>query len=738
MEKEETNPGSPQKFGTFLGVYTPSVLTILGLIMYLRFGWVVGNIGLPLTVFIVLLASSITFITGLSASSIATNMRVGVGGEYYMISHSLGLELGGAIGIPLYLCRTLSITFYSFGLAESMLILWPSSWGDVPSYLIQLLAAIIIITITALSGRSAALVLKMQIPIMAAVGLSFLALMIGVFSSDLRSPELTATYRTAPQGFWYVFAVFFPAVTGFTAGIGMSGDLKNPRRSIPRGTLLAVITGAAVYLLIPFVLSISTRISVDELAQPGVGVWVSLAIFGAFFVYPGIWGAILSSAFGSVLGGPRVLQALASDGLAPKFLSRVSRKGQPTLATWVSGAIALAAVGLGNLNAVAQFVTILFLTLYVIINLSSAIENIVGDPSYRPTINVPWYISLLGSLGAIMVMFLLNPIACIIAALLELMLYFYLRRKALKKRWGDVRAGLWVTLARFSLLKLRAHTSDPRNWRPHILVFTGDTRKRLGLVRLASWFNQDRGVVTACQVVTGDLKKQDINIKQTREQMDLDLKENNLVAFSEVDVVKDFENGIIDIAQANGIAGLQSNTIMFGWSEKSKRLESQLRIMRAMAKTGKSFIIARINWRHEPGQQKRIDLWWGGLQNNGDMMLLLAYLLSLNQEWLGTKIVINSIVKDEKERETLETSLSNLIADTRIYAETRIIIKPPDKEIHEIIRLNSSSADIVVIGLKIPKPGSEAGYAKRLNTLARGLSTVIFVRNAGEFAGNLI
>jgi len=738
MEPEKTKVEPAQKFGTFLGVYTPSVLTILGLIMYLRFGWVVGNIGLPLTLFVVLLASSITFITGLSASAIATNMRVGVGGEYYMISHSLGLELGGAIGIPLYLCRTLSITFYSFGLAESLLILWPSSWGDVPSYLIQLLTAVIIVIITALSGRSAGLVLKLQIPIMAAVGLSFVALMIGVFSGELHSPEVSATYRTAPEGFWYVFAVFFPAVTGFTAGIGMSGDLKNPQRSIPRGTLLAVTTGAVVYLVIPFILSISNRISVDELAQQGVGVWVSLALFGAVFVYPGIWGAILSSAFGSVLGGPRVLQALASDGLAPKLLSRLSRKGQPTLATWVSGAIALAAVGLGNLNAVAQFVTILFLTLYVIINLSSAIENIVGDPSYRPTINVPWYISLLGSLGAIMVMFLLNPAACIIAALLELILYFYLRRKAMRKRWGDVRAGLWVTLARFALLKLRSHTSDPRNWRPHILVFTGDTRKRIGLVRMASWFNQNRGVVTACQVVPGDLKEQDLDLQQPREQMERDLKGNDLVAFSEVDVVRDFENGIIDIAQANGIAGLQSNTIMFGWSEKPQRMESQLRIMRAMAKTGKSCIITRINWRHEPGQQKRIDLWWGGLQNNGDLMLLLAYLLSLNQEWQGTKIVINSIVKDEKERETLEASLSNLISETRIHAETRIIIRPPGKEIHEIIHRNSGTADIIFIGLKIPEPGSEGDYAKKLSAIAEGLSTVIFVRNAGEFAGNLI
>ena len=186
------------KFGTFLGVYTPSVLTILGLIMYLRFGWVVGNVGLPVTLLIVLLASSITFITALSASAVATNMNVGVGGEYYLISRSLGLELGGAIGIPLFLCRTLSITFYSFGLAESILTFWPE---PLPWYTLQAVAAGIIVIITAVSGKSAELALKLQIPIMIAVGLSIVALIIGVALGDLRTPEWTPTYRTAPEGF---------------------------------------------------------------------------------------------------------------------------------------------------------------------------------------------------------------------------------------------------------------------------------------------------------------------------------------------------------------------------------------------------------------------------------------------------------------------------------------------------------------------------------------------------------
>ncbi|MFC1852609.1 amino acid permease [candidate division CSSED10-310 bacterium] len=739
MTKDVSGSGTAQiqKFGTFLGVFTPSVLTILGLIMYLRFGWVVGNVGLPLTLFIVLVASAITFITALSASAIATNMKVGVGGEYFLISRSLGLELGGAIGIPLFLCRTLSITFYSFGLAESVITFWPSAWGEVTPFTIQAIAAVVIVIITAVSGKSAGLALKLQIPIMMAVGLSILALAIGVFSGEFRTPEMVATYRTAPRGFWYVFAVFFPAVTGFTAGIGMSGDLKNPQRSIPRGTILAVATGTVIYIFILVCLAMTSRISFEQLAEPSIA-WIPIAILGPWLIYPGIWGAILSSAFGSVLGGPRVLQALAKDGLAPSFLARLSKTGQPTVATWISGAIALSAVSLGELNAVAQFVTILFLTLYVTINFSAALEKLVGDPSYRPTISVPWYVAILGSFGAGMVMFLISPTACVIAIILEFAIYFYLRRKAMQKRWGDVRAGMWVALARFALLKLRGHDIDPRNWRPHILLFIGDTAKRIGLVRLASWFNQNRGIITACQVVVGDLHQNDVDIARKRQEMSQTLTDEGLIAFSEVNVVTDYENGIIDIAQANGIARLRSNTVMFGWPKKKERLESILRIMRALSNAGKSTIIANLQWAHEPGQEKRIDIWWGGLQNNGDLMLLLAYLLRLNQEWITAKIMVRSIVETEEERKKMETGLAELVPSFRIQAETEVILKPEDQSVMDVMPKYSKNADIVFLGLMEPEPGTEAEYAERLYDLANKFNTTIFIRNAGELAGHLI
>ncbi len=730
---------APKKFGTFLGVYVPSVLTILGVMMYLRFGWVAGNTGLPLALLIVLLASGITFITGLSASAIATNMRVGVGGEYFMISRSLGLEMGGSIGIPLFLCRTLSLTLYAFGLAESVSFLWPESWGPVP---LQGIAAAAIVLITVVAGKSAELSLKLQIPIMIAVVLSLLALAGGVLTGGLTAPEMAPHYeRSAPGGFWYVFAVFFPAVTGFTAGIGMSGDLKDPKRSIPRGTIAAVVTGAAVYLLILFLLSVTAKVSGGDLAAidpEAPPVWTGIALFGFWLIYPGMWGAILSSAFGSALGGPRVLQALASDGLAPKFFARVSRAGQPTAATWLTGAIALGAVALGDLNAVGRWVTIFFLTLYVAVNLAAAAEKLVGDPSFRPTINVPWHVSLAGCAGAVVVMFLISPLACFVAVGLELSLYLVLRRQAFQSSWGDVRAGVWNALARTSLLKLRTVRTDARNWRPHILLFTANPASRMGLVRLANWFNQNRGVVTVCQIVVGDLEEQARGLAARREEMEAALVKERLTAFCEISVVPDFESGILGIVQANGFAGMEANTVMFGWPRDREAMARMLRLMRLFSQIQISTVFTRLDRAEGPAVKRRIDVWWRGKENNGDLMLLLAHLLSLNAEWREARVLVRVIIEEGEDRGAMRRRLTEMIREVRIEARADIITRPANKTVSEVMRESGRGADVVFLGLMLPGPGQEGAYAERLNELVSGFRAAVLVRNAGEFSGELI
>lgn len=726
MGKKGNKPS--RKFGTFLGVYTPSILTILGLIMYLRFGWVVGNVGLGWTIVIVLLASAITFITGLSASAIATNIKVGVGGEYFLVSRSLGMETGGAIGIPLYFCRTLSVTFYCFGLSEVIITLWTSNLGPLPSFALQFFTAMLIIFVTLLSGKSAELTLKAQIPILILVVLSIVALAGGVLLNDMHAPIMEASNKTSSNGFWYVFAVFFPAVTGFTAGIGMSGDLKNPRRSIPKGTLRAIFTGTAIYLIIPILLAITTLITLDQLTDEefGIQTWTSVALLGGILVFPAVLGAILSSAFGSILGGPRVLQALSMDGLAPKFLSKLSNTGQPRNATWISGAIALLAVGLGNLNMIAQLVSVLFLTLYVTINFSAALEDFVAEPSYRPRIRVPWYISLLGALGAIGVMFLINSWACIIALAIVTGLYIWLRSRTIEQQWGDVSVGFWIKVARYALLQLKNRTAYGRNWRPLMLLFVKDVEKQLSLIKLGELLGQNHGILTLAHLTDAT----HIIAEDKRKNMEVEMRKkiayHGFQAFCEVHAVFDFQEGFVEISKGHGLAGLRTNTILFDWSNDEEGQIKELKAIRALSEKDKNVIL----YKSTAGltqRGKRVDIWWRGQQNNGDLMLLLAHLLKLNRSWENAELRILSLVQNAEQRQKLNMGLEELLLEARIRATVNVVVS--DKSFMEILHQKSRRSDIVFVGLPVPVEGQEKKMAKQLNAICLGLETTVFVQN---------
>jgi amino acid transporter len=433
--------------GTFIGVFTPSTLTILGVILYLRTGWVVGNVGLVGALAIIILANLITFATALSVSSVATNMEVGPGGAYYIISRSLGVEIGAAIGLPLFLAQAFSITLYAYGLAESLQYVWP----DLPQVPV---AAVTVLLVALLAARGAGVALKLQLPIMAAIVLSLLVFFFGVPRSMPQSVDLFG-HITDPAGFWTVFAVFFPAVTGIMAGISLSGDLKDPTRSIPRGTIVAVIVGFVVYVAVAIALALAAS-SRDLVADPLI--WFTIAGGFAFLIFPGLWGAIFSSAVGSVLGAPRTL-----------------------------------------LNAVAPILTMFFLTTYGMVNLVAGLERLSGDPSFRPTMKVHWIVSLGGAGACFWAMFLINPLVAAVALLVELGIYLLVRRRALTARWGDARRSALVSLVRSTVLQLRRLPEDPRNWRPNILMFTTDPDRDHATARFANWLVQDRGIGASCR-----------------------------------------------------------------------------------------------------------------------------------------------------------------------------------------------------------------------------------------------
>ncbi len=722
-------PTSGLGLGMFLGVYTPTVLTILGVILYLRMGWVVANAGVGGAMLIVLLANSITLVTALSMSALATNMRVGVGGAYYIISRSLGLELGGALGIPLYLSQALSVTLYAYGLAESIRIVVPG----ITDGQIQAAAAAIVVLVVLVAGRSTVLALKLQLPIMGLIGLSLVGLVMGADLSGPAQVPLQGAWEDG--GFWVVFAVFFPAVTGVLAGVGLSGDLANPSRAIPKGVLLAVGTGFVVYMAMPWLLSHAA--GPDGLRDPLV--FTKVAFLGAVAIMPGLWGAVLSSAIGSILGAPRTLQALATDRLAPKFLGKLSEKnGEPMVALFISGGVALGAVALGDLNAVAAVVSMFFLTTYGMLNLAAALEEVVQDPHYRPRIRVPWWVSLLGAIGCFVAMFAINPAAFAVAVLVELGIWWYLRRRSLEAAWGDLRTGLWYALARFAMLQLKGAKHDPRNWRPHILVFTADLERNLGLVAMATHFSQDRGIVTVTTLRVGASEDR-ADAHQLEERNHALLEQAGVLAFVEVIDVPDLESGIVSVAQANGIGGLDSNMVAFGWpGDDPDLLVPVIRWIRQMGDIEKSSMWMRpIKGSRKNGTGELL-VWWKGKEQNGDLMLLLAHLLSLSDPWRGCQITLCTIVATEEAAARHTALVEASLVESRILVQVEPVVRPPDQSVRDLIRERSQSADLVFMGLARTPPGQEHAAAERLIDQVDGLPSTILVRNGSRFKGRLV
>jgi amino acid transporter len=718
-----------KKLGTFLGVYTPTVLTILGVIMYLRFGWLLGHLGLERIFLVVILANGITLITALSFSAVATNSRVGVGGAYYIISRSLGIEIGGAIGVPLFLSQAFSVTLYAYGLAESLRIVWP----EVP---VQGATFLIIVVVALISTPGAKIALRSQVPLMALVGISLAVLAIGALrghAGDIGSP---------PSGdltLWQGFAIFFPAVTGIMAGLGLSGDLQNPGRAIPLGAILAVLTGFAVYLTVPIILSLGA--SPEDLRADSL-VWTRIAVLGPWLVIPGLWAAIFSSAVGSMLGAPRTLQALSRDGLAPRLFGRITGDWKEIVPGMVVAAlIALGAVMLGNLNSVAILVSMFFLTVYGTANFVAAFEALSGDPSWRPKIRVPWLVNLAGGLACVVVMFLINPLAGLIAIVAEIVLWVFLSRKERTATWGDARRGLYESLVRWALVRLSRRRPSARNWRPHILVFADGPVQDFGLVRFANWFCRGRGVVTVSQLVVTDLLTSDPDIEGRVREMEQMFHSENLVVFPEVDVVPDLIDGIVDVAQANGMAGIESNTVLLGWPKDRTRLVQFLQVMRRLEKVNKSFVLAKVDTAQfcTPEESPcEIHVWWGGLQRNSDLMMLLAWLLTRNSAWRRAKIRVMSAASTDMMRTQTEAYLTNLIPGIRIEAEPQVVVKPEGASVADLIHKQSANAAAVLLGLATPKAGEEEAYAERLESLAGELPVVFFVKNASVFVGELV
>lgn len=709
--------------GTFGGVFTPSILTILGVIMYLRLGWVVGNVGLLQTLLIVTLASSITFLTGLSISAIATDKVVRTGGAYYIISRALGIEAGGAIGIPLYMAQALSVSLYTMGFAESVAASFPG---------IDLLSTALITTlaVAVVALVSASFATKTQFIIMALIGLSLFSAMLGT-SLPASEPQ---GFNTPAGGepFWVVFAIFFPAVTGIMSGVSMSGDLKNPSKSIPLGTLAAIGTGYIIYMILPFIFAMradTLSLTQNPMILTEISMWNIPILLG-------IWGATLSSAIGSIMGAPRVLQALARDGALPQTLHWLGKgtpdTDEPRVGTLVTLIVALLGVSLGDLNAIAPVLSMFFLTTYMVLNLSAAIEGLLNSPSYRPTFNTPWYLSLLGALGCVSVMLLINWLATVVALLIAGALYVWLETRELAVTWGDSRAGLWKTVIRTGIYRINKDLlqDDAKNWRPHVLVMTGAPTKRWNLVYLAKLFTHDKGFVTIATFLppgTRDFEQQARLANTINDYLD----KRSVEALVKVVVAENLREGAIYMTRMYGLGPLTPNTVMFGDTTDPQKRKELCKIVQEVHQENKNLLILRDHGLECFGKKKVIHLWWGGLQRNGGLMLVLAYLMTYDSEWKKATVILNLVVQDDSALENSRKRVRALMGDARLKIQPNII-SAHGKPFKQILPETSKDADLVFIGMANPGSGFEEYYAN-LQELTRDLPSTILILAAPLF-----
>lgn len=710
--------------GTFGGVFTPSVLTLMGVIMYLRFGWVVGNVGLIGSLLVVTLSMGLTFLTALSIAAISTDQQVRIGGAYYMISRSLGIESGGAIGIPLYLAQALSVALYTVGFAESVV-------GVFPGLDIKIVGIVTTIVVAVLAIISAKAAIRAQYFIMFGIFVSLVSLYFGspVEQSNI---EMWGAASQHSAGFWTVFAVFFPAATGIMAGVNMSGDLEDPGKSIPKGTFWAIGVAYVIYMGLTVLLANradATTLIEDSLIMRKISFWGDAILIG-------VWGATLSSAMGSILGAPRVLQALARDGVLPRWLRWLGRgEGEddtPRIGTVLTLAIALAAVWLGNLNVIAPVITMFFLTTYGVLNITAGIETMLESPSFRPKFNVHWSLSLLGAVGCIAVMILVNSLATIIAIVFVITIFIWLEHRELQSAWGDVRRGIWMALTRAGLMRL-GNTVEAKTWRPHPLVLSGAPTKRWHLIDLAASLTHNRGILTISTVMTTQ------NMTTERKNILEDnirdfLAKRSIQGLVRVTSGPNAYQGAKDLVETYGLGALVPNTILLGDSENNADLADYCDMLVSFYDHNRNVVVVHEN-EQQVQKHERIDVWWGGLKGNGGLMMILAYLLQSSRKWWDAHVNIKMMVDNEKAAESAQNNLNQILEEIRIGANADVIISN-GRSFDDVLHESSADADLVLMGMAEPGESDQAfvDYFQNLHNRLDGLPKTLMVLAAEEIS----
>jgi len=694
------------KFGT-MPVFLTALSTILGAILFLRFGWAVGQVGFWGAIGIIILGHVVTIPTAFAVAEIATNQRVQGGGAYYIISRSFGLNIGGAIGITLYLSQAISVAFYviAFGEAFEPVIDWLNQnygfyipdrrWISIPS---MALLSLLILTKGANIGMKA---------LYFVVAILFTSLILFFLGDSPIKPAQINFHAHVPnnENFFFVFTIIFPAFTGLAAGLGLSGDLKDPKKSIPRGTLWATVVGMLVYIAIAYKFTISASpedLVSDQLIMSKIALWGPIIPIG-------LGAAALSSALGSIIVAPRTLQAIGFDDIMPQktvnhwFAKGRKQDNEPINSSLITIIIAFVFVIIGDVNFVAQIISMFFMVTYGAICLISFLEHFAADPAYRPTFRSNWYVSLTGAIFSIWLMFKMNaPYAALSVVIMGIIYYVIMTNNEENQGLNKLFRGVVFQLSRqLQIILQRAGTEKDKSWRPFGVCISHDTFKRRSAFDVMRWVSYKYGFGTYIHFIKGFL-----NEETTKESKEVLKRLISISAGKKSRVYLDtiispsYTSAIAQVMQLSGISGKGNNLILFEFLRTDPQNLTEIKANYRLVESA-GFDICILNSSYKGfGYKKELHIWISPEDyRNANLMILLGYIMLGHPDWKKGKIKIFALYPKESIEEKRK-QLMELIKTGRLPISPSNISMVPYETGNkkEMITEYSGDADLTLIG----------------------------------------
>ncbi|KAI8600122.1 amino acid permease-domain-containing protein [Dissophora ornata] len=580
------------KLGVFSGVFVPCVLSIWGIILFLRFGFIIAQAGVVGTMGMFVVGYAINIFTTMSLSAISTNGTVRGGGVYYLLSRSLGPEFGGSIGLIYFLCTVVGCGMNVLGFVEPLISNFGESSGTMYRVLpesplwVFVYGTILLVSCTLVCLVGSKLFARSSLVLAVILLLSTLSIFVSFavmppfthpernidytgFSwetlQDNMWPRFTATNgpEGSKQSFQTVFGVLFPACIGILAGASMSGDLEDPSKSIPSGTLWAVGSTFCVYFCIVVLMggSISRSTMYTDLS-----VLQDVSI-SPLFIASGALAASVFATLGSVIGAAKILQAIARDNLLPLlavFGQGTPQTDEPTLAVLLTYILCQFCLFLTDMNAIATFVSLITLLTFLILNLACFLLKVGSAPNFRPSFRFfHWWTAFGGMVLSAVVMCFVDLGQSLLSGLMTAVLFIWIHYWSPPKRWGDVTQSLIYHQVRKYLLRLDSRKEHVKFWRPQILLLVHHPRSEYQLIQFCNHLKKGALYVLG-HVILGDLR--DV-LTEFRRQQGSWLKFVDVLhikAFVNLSVADNVRIGARNLLIGTGLGGMRPNIVVLG------------------------------------------------------------------------------------------------------------------------------------------------------------------------------